>query len=228
MHCQDDTVVSHPYGRRGEGIWAFRRGDLIRLLLERAAATPGVEVQFEARCLEVDRDQAEAVFRMGGLDHRLRGAFIVGADGTSSVVRDALLSGLPISFTRSYFDWGYHELCLDGEEAARLGLRLDALHVWPAPEALLVAIPNRDGSFSVVFFSPVSHGAGKDRQAASRSLLRSSFHGLLQSAPILERSLEAAPYNWLVSTSVSAWHYRGSLVLLGDGSTRFSPSMARG
>jgi kynurenine 3-monooxygenase len=228
VHCADGSVLSHPYGRRGEGIWAFRRGDLIRLLLERAEAAPETEVHFEARCLEVDRERAEAVFRMGGLDHRLPGAFIVGADGTSSMVRDALLSGLPISFNRSYFDWGYHELCLDGEGAARLGLRLDGLHVWPASEALLVAIPNRDRSFSVVFFSPVGTVAGKDRQAVSRSLLWRVFPGLVQAAPSLGRSLEEAPYNWLVNTSVSSWHHHGTLVLIGDSCHSVFPFHGQG
>ena len=101
VHCGDDTVRCHPYGRSGEGIWALRRGDLIRLLLERAEATLGTELHFEAKCLEVDRDQVEAVFQMGAEAQRLRGAFIVGADGTSSMVRDALMLGLPISFNVS-------------------------------------------------------------------------------------------------------------------------------
>jgi kynurenine 3-monooxygenase len=228
VHCPDTRILDQPYGRRGEGIWAFRRGDLVRLLLERAEATPGTEIHFEARCLEVDRERTEAVFCIGGLDHRLRGAFIVGADGTFSMVRDALLPGLPISFTRSYFDWGYHELCLGVEEASRLGLRLDALHVWPAPEALLVAIPNRDGTFSVVFFSPVKSMIREDRQVASRAVFKQAFPGLVQGAPSLERSLDEAPFNWLVSTSVSAWHYNGGLVLVGDSCHSVFPFHGQG
>jgi kynurenine 3-monooxygenase len=228
VHCADGNVLNHSYGRRGEGIWAFRRGDLIRLLLERAEAAPETEVHFETRCLEVDRERAEAVFRMGGLDHRLAGAFIVGADGTSSVVRDALVSGLPINFTRHYFDWGYHELRLAREDAAQLGLCLDGLHVWPAPEAMLVAIPNLDGSFSVVFLSPVGNPTGKDRKESSNSLLRGVFPRLAQAAPSLERSLEEAPYNWLVNTSISSWHHHGSLVLLGDSCHTVFPFHGQG
>ncbi len=80
----DET--SHPYRLQCE---QFK---ITRLLLDRIAGMPSVEVVFESRAIGVEQsDDAVAlkVARPGG-EETLRGRYLIGADGGRSVVRKAL------------------------------------------------------------------------------------------------------------------------------------------
>lgn len=80
----DETT--HPYRLQCE---QFK---ITRLLLDRIAGMPSVEVVFESRALGVEQsdDAVELKVAMPGGEQTLRGRYLIGADGGRSVVRKSL------------------------------------------------------------------------------------------------------------------------------------------
>jgi kynurenine 3-monooxygenase len=137
--------------------YSISRALLNRLLIEAAAATPGVELQFGWRC--TDADPATGGLRLreeaSGAGRDVDAAAIIGADGAGSAVRAAIERRALCQTSEDPLEHDYKEIeipALAGEPQ----LRRDALHVWPRGGFMLIALPNTAGSFTATLFLPRS------------------------------------------------------------------------
>lgn len=110
MHAEGLTVPVYQFRDRTEGLVAefdfgllaaetrypyrlqLNQQHLVRMLSERLAATPGVELRFGTSVTEVAADRGGAVLRLQGRagSEELRAGFVIGADGATSSVRRLL------------------------------------------------------------------------------------------------------------------------------------------
>ncbi len=107
---------------------------------------------------------------------------IIGADGAFSAVRQRLQKTDRFEYSQTYLGHGYKELEIpattanlqisrsanqDSHHGAVTGdlkrelfqLEPHAFHIWPRGGSMMIALPNRDGSFTCTLFWPFDHGS---------------------------------------------------------------------
>ena len=161
IHDGAGGLQFHPYGRRGgDVIRSISRTGLTAMLVDRAEATGRVRFEFGARLVDVDLDRRILSFEgRAGATSQVGFEVLFGADGSNSVVRQALVGLGGTKVDRRPLDHGYKELRMP---ALAGGHRLDpgVLHLWPRRWFLLVAFSNPDGSFTMSLF--LANGGSRD------------------------------------------------------------------
>jgi kynurenine 3-monooxygenase len=111
VHGVDGAQSELPYGKEGDAIWSVSRGGINEQLLDIAEIEPSVETHFEHRLVDVDFENATAVFDVqGGNRATVEADYLFGADGAHSKVR-RLAHNLPrFSYSQTYMPQSYIEL----------------------------------------------------------------------------------------------------------------------
>src|SRR5690606_5531813 len=170
-------LVFQPYSADpADAINSVSRGGLNLTLLNAAAAHEGVELRFDHPCVDVDLDAPAAIVRTPeGSTLRAGCDLLLGADGAFSPVRGRLQKTDRFEYSQSYLQHGYKELRIPPaaevgiDESAHGGYAMEphALHIWPRGGAMMIALPNRDKSFTCTLFWPFAgeHGLESLRSA---------------------------------------------------------------
>ncbi|HEY6565356.1 MAG TPA: FAD-dependent monooxygenase, partial [Pirellulaceae bacterium] len=155
LHLAEGQVTYAPYGQRAdEVIYSISRLELNQLLLSAAEATGRVELHFQATCEQVDLARQELWIRDERAGHLRQEPYarVLGADGSASVLRAAIISRTGGTCRYDRLDHDYKELSIPASAGGDWQMERDALHIWPRGGFMLIALPNRDGSFTVTLF----------------------------------------------------------------------------
>jgi len=232
IHRPDGEAHFQPYGTRPDEILhSIRRDELNGVLIERAEKD-GVRFHFGLRCVGLDRDTATVTLvDRSGESFRHAADTVVGADGAFSTVRQHLHRGLPVSFEQEFLDWGYKELTIPARPDGGARTPIEALHVWPGVDGLVVAHPNIDNSLTCTVLLPLVGPASlatlNDADAVT-ALCREKFPDLLDLIPDLTEQYDAHPVGHLVTIRTSLWHHRDRVVLIGDACHAVTPFYGQG
>lgn len=241
VHVQGQEIFSS-YSRDPErAINSVSRSGLNRLLVEAAAATPGVEIVFEARCVDADfsdHHRPAAIFEHpDGRRERVEADLVVGTDGAFSAVRAAMQRTSRFDFSQDYLAAGYKELTIppaDDDTGPHGRFRVDpnALHVWPHGGSMMIALPNIDGSFTCTLFWPFEgeHSFETLDNADDAEVVRffeRHYGDAVPHMPTLLEDWRRNPTSPLVTIRCRPWH-RGRAVLLGDAAHAIVPFYGQG
>jgi kynurenine 3-monooxygenase len=232
IHAPDGSTRFQAYGKDPrEVLHSIDRTELSRLLLDRAERHPHVRLHFGHRLVHMDKARRELELETAHGRRVVRPDWVVGADGAFSSARAELQRGLRADFHQEYLEWGYKELtlapCADGTPA----IALEALHVWPREQGLIVSHPNRDGSHTLTLFLPFE---GQDSIATTRdadsvrALFDKYFPDLVPLLPNLVDEWMAHPVGSLVTIRTAPWSVDDWLVLVGDASHAVYPFYGQG
>ncbi|TXT10730.1 hypothetical protein VHUM_02235 [Vanrija humicola] len=78
---------------------------------------------------------------------------IVGADGSWSRVRQQVVRASRVDFSQSFIPHGYIELHMPPKDGG-FAMPPNHLHIWPRESFMLIALPNKDYSFTLTLFAP--------------------------------------------------------------------------
>src|SRR5438132_336579 len=146
-HALDGKLALLPYGRsEREFINSMSRGELNKLLMTRAEQTGRVRIHFGQRLMDYDPDRRVARFEPSG---DARAEVIIGSDGSASALRPSLGGAV----SQDVLSSGYKELTMPPKDGG-FAMHPNALHIWPRGNFMLIALPNREGSFTCTLCLP--------------------------------------------------------------------------
>jgi kynurenine 3-monooxygenase len=126
---------------------------------------------------------------------------------------------------------GYKELSIPAAPDGRHRMERDALHIWPRGNFMLIALPNRDGSFTATLFLP-KHGSlsfdALRSPAAVEQFLRTEFPDANELMPDCVAEFQERPTGFLGTVHADQWHAGGAAALIGDAAHAIVPFHGQG
>lgn len=232
IHGIDGDLSSLPYGQEGDAIWSVSRSGINELLLDIADQEENITTHFEHRLVDIDFEAAKATFEYGDGEHLLiTSDFVFGADGAYSKVR-RLAHKLPrFSYSQTYMPQSYIELNIPANADGSHKLEVNALHIWPRKDFMLIALPNLDGTFTCTLF--LNHSGDPSFESLQeRSAVEAFFNTNFKDAmdylddPVdafMEKT--AAP---LFLVHVFPWSFNRKVGLIGDAAHAIVPFYGQG
>ncbi|HYV84836.1 MAG TPA: NAD(P)/FAD-dependent oxidoreductase [Patescibacteria group bacterium] len=238
IHDEQGRTAFQPYGTEpAHANHSVSRGDLNVILLDAAAKEPNVHFEFDRKCVDVDPAAPSATFESAasgggaGATETVRGDVVLGTDGAFSVVRRRLMREDRFDFSQDYLSHGYKELTIPAAPGGGFRMAREALHIWPRGGYMMIALPNRDGSFTCTLFWP-HEGANSFAALAGAADVRRFFERRFPDAvpllPDLAEQYLGNPTSSLVTIRCRPWHHQGKVGLLGDSCHAVVPFHGQG
>lgn len=229
IHDIQGNLTFQPYGTKGQFINSISRSDLNMLLINEAEKL-GVDFFFEHKCLDVNVDKTELTFQNYSDTKHHQTDLIIGADGSFSAVRGALLITDRFEYSQTYIEHGYKELRIPSGEAGSFLMEKEALHIWPRESFMLIALPNPDASFTCTLFFPFDGDPSFQKLESPEKIqafFEASFPDATRLMPTLAEDFRDNPTSSLVTIRCLPW-YKNNTILIGDAAHGVVPFYGQG
>jgi kynurenine 3-monooxygenase len=222
VHGLDGSQKFQPYGiNKSEVIYAVTRSLLNLRLIDLAEGHQNIKIFFNSRCTAIEKKnwRVDIYDEISQNVRHISPEFVVGADGTFSVVRQQMHHHESANFQQEYIECGYKELIFRAAPGGKFRMANNVLHVWPRGQSMLMAIPNLDGTFAsncILRFQ----GEGSFATLNTPDKVMEFFYTQFPDAVHL---IDGLPYSFLrnppagfPTVRAQPWHYGGRIVLIGD------------
>lgn len=233
IHHIDGSSAYQPYGKEGQFINSVSRGTLNKKLMDLAEEN-GIEIFFEHKCSHIDWKSNTVTFETPGnkmVD--VKADLILGADGAFSAARlQHQLQTDRFNYQQFYIDCGYKELTILPNAAGDFAMpEVNALHIWPRKEFMLIALPNLDKTFTCTLFFPFE-GPQSFSRLDTKEKVKEFFEKTFPDAvPLMPTYLEDFfnnPTSSLVTVKCYPWVREDKFALIGDAAHAIVPFFGQG
>jgi len=234
MHSQKGELAFQPYGRdNSECNYSISRGQLNEFLMNKAESL-GVTIHFSHELKAIDFVNQRATFDFGGAAKTVAYDTFFSAEGAGATARKEFTNfmGPSAHASTDWLDADYKELLMPKTAGGEYALAKNSLHIWPRGSHMLMALPNRDATFTMTLYLPKtgaypSFEAMKDR-AAVEELFRKEFPDAGALMPDLVDEFFSHPQGALGTVRSASWVFGDSFALIGDAAHAIVPFFGQG
>ncbi len=230
FHMENGMLVSIPYGRKAEEhILTISRTHLYQLLLAECSRYAGIKIHFAHELIDIDITSKKLHFTTcDNKEHYFFADIVIGSDGTNSKVREYIELINSKKFYKSLFSHSYKELSLP----AGTPFEIEAMHIWPREEFMLVAQPNFDNSFTAALIlkndnSLHSFNSLKHHKTVKEFFAR-YFADALKYMPNLNDEFKKNPVGTLTVITGATWTAADFMLVIGDAAHSMVPFFGQG
>jgi kynurenine 3-monooxygenase len=242
IHNLDGTTAFQPYGKEGQFINSVSRGELNKRLMD-IAEENGVKVFFNEKCITLDWDKDVMEFEntSGVTVSSSKADLVFAADGAFSAARlQHQLRHDKFDYQQYYIDCGYKELTIPPTASGDFAMEVNALHIWPRKDYMLIALPNLDKSFTCTLFfpfdarpdDPVGRGEASfsklDTEEKVKIFFLATFPDAVKLMPDYVKGFFNNPTSSLVTVKCFPWVREDKFALIGDAAHAIVPFFGQG
>lgn len=240
LHHANGKEELVPYGDFGEAINSVDRRKLNEILLDEAEKYGDqVKMFFEHELLSFeDGDASGKGVKLSFKSSRSDGNessvvtfdcdLVVGADGAYSSVRRELMKKTRFNYQQDYIDCGYMELTIPATDNGEYAMHSNSLHIWPRKSHMMIALPNKDKSFTTTLFLPFHVFESIKTPQDLHQFFLENFPDSLQYLPNLDKEFFSNPVGPLVTVKCKPYNYKDKAVIIGDASHAMVPFYGQG
>ena len=233
IHNIDGTTGFQPYGREGQYINSVSRATLNMKLMD-FAEKQGIEIFFNQKCIGIDWKKNEITFentQNSKLSAHSSQLFF-GADGAFSEVRlQHQLQHDKFEYHQYYIDCGYKEMTIPATASGEFAMKINALHIWPRKDYMLIALPNLDKTFTCTLFFPFEGEASfsnMDDEEKVKVFFEKTFPDAALMMPDYINEFLNNPASSLVTIKCFPWVRGDKFSLIGDAAHAIVPFFGQG
>lgn len=234
IHLLNGELVFQPYSEnKVEYLYSISRSDLNKVLIDAAEQTGNVRIAFNHRACGMD-------FKAGILhlhnekdayNYNLQTNVVLGSDGTRSVIRQAM-EDLPGHYsTEEAHSYGYKELTIPPGPNGTFLIEKNALHLWPRGTYMLLATPNREGSFTCTLFLPFEGEVSFEQLTTPdkvKEFFEQQFPDVVPLVKDLVHTFLTNPIGTMSTVRTYPWHVKDKALLIGDAAHAIVPFFGQG
>ena len=239
IHNMDGSTAFQPYGKEGQFINSVSRGTLNRRLMD-LAEQHGVQIHFNHKCSSIDWKANTINFELPDSQPALPAGrlqttnfeLLFGSDGAFSAARmQHQVQHDKFNYSQYYIDCGYKELTIPPTAAGEFAMEVNALHIWPRKDYMLIALPNLDKTFTCTLFFPFE-GPASFSNLTSKEKVQSFFEKIFPDAialmPDYVNEFFNNPTSSLVTVKCFPWVREAKFALIGDAAHAIVPFFGQG
>jgi len=234
IHHSDGKRTYQAYGKKNQAIYSVSRGGINCTLLDLAEQQENVELLFGFRNSKIDWNSKTAFFIEEGSakEMSIQADLIFGSDGAFSAARlHHQITSDRFDYRQFYIDYGYKELNIPANSSGGFQLEEKALHIWPRGNYMMIALPNKDGSFTCTLFFPFEGNPSFSMLKSEQDVLnffKHDFPDTIEIMPTLVHDFFTNPTSSLVTVKCSPWIRDDYFALIGDAAHAIVPFFGQG
>lgn len=232
IHNLDGSTAFQPYGKEGQYINSVSRSTLNMKLMD-LAEEHGVEIFFNQKCSTINWKENTITFEDPNYQQQtINFKLLFGADGAFSAARlQHQLQHDKFDYHQYYIDCGYKELTIPPTASGEFAMEVNALHIWPRKDYMLIALPNLDKTFTCTLFFPFEGNASFENlktEEQVRTFFENTFPDAVPLMPEYIHEFFTNPTSSLVTVKCFPWVREDRFALIGDAAHAVVPFFGQG